>query len=235
MNAVIFAGPTLPRDEGSALLDAEWRPPAAQGDVYRAAREGFDAIGIIDGYFEVVPSVWHKEVLWAMSRGARVYGSASMGALRAAELANFGMVGVGEVYERFRDGTFEDDDEVAVVHAPAEEGYRAISEAMVNIRATLRAAAEAGVIAESTRDALEHRAKALFYPDRHLATLAREEPTLRAWLTEGRVDLKRLDARAMLTRMRDDLARGDAPEPVRYLFEHTDAWEAMVRAAAKTA
>lgn len=234
MKAVVFAGPTITRDEGSALLDAEWRPPAAQGDVYRAAREGFDAIGIIDGYFEVVPSVWHKEVLWAMSRGARVYGSASMGALRAAELADFGMVGVGEVFERFRDGTFEDDDEVAVVHAPAEEGYRAISEAMVNIRATLRAAGQAGVISEAIRDALERKAKALFYPDRQLALIAREEPALRAWLAGARVDLKRLDARAMLARVRDDLAGGEAPEPARYLFEHTDAWEAMVRAAAKT-
>ncbi len=233
MRAVVFAGPTLTRDEGSAILDAEWRPPAAQGDVYRAAREGFDAIGIIDGYFEVVPSVWHKEVLWAMSRGARVYGSASMGALRAAELADFGMVGVGEVFERFRDGTLDDDDEVAVVHAPADEGYRAVSEAMVNIRATLRAAASAGVISEATRDALERDAKAMFYPDRHLAPLAREEPALRAWLVGGRVDLKRRDALAMLTRMRDDLTRGEAPEPVRYLFEHTDAWETMVRAAAE--
>ena len=41
------------------------------------------AIGIIDGYFQQVPSVWHKEILWAMAQGVHVFGSASMGALRA--------------------------------------------------------------------------------------------------------------------------------------------------------
>ena len=87
---------------------------------------------------------------------------------------------------------------------------------------------------EAIRDALERKAKALFYPDRQLALIAREEPALRAWLAGARVDLKRLDARAMLARVRDDLAGGEAPEPARYLFEHTDAWETMVRAAAKT-
>ena len=53
------------------------------------------AIGLIDGYFERVPSVSHKEILWAMSQGIVVIGAASMGALRAAELAPFGMLGVG--------------------------------------------------------------------------------------------------------------------------------------------
>ena len=45
-----------------------------------------------------------------------------MGALRAAELHAFGMRGVGRIFEAFRDGELEDDDEVAVVHGPAEPG-----------------------------------------------------------------------------------------------------------------
>ena len=60
--------------------------PSAQGDVYRVAQERPSAIGIVDGYFEGVLSVWHKEILWAMAEGIHVFGSASMGALRAAEL-----------------------------------------------------------------------------------------------------------------------------------------------------
>ena len=47
-----------------------------------------------------------------------------MGALRAAELHVFGMVGVGRVFELFRDGLLEDDDEVAVAHGPADSGYQ---------------------------------------------------------------------------------------------------------------
>ena len=49
-------------------------------------------------------------------------GASSMGALRAAELSQFGMVGIGEVYQAFKLGRLEDDDEVAIVHGP--EGSR---------------------------------------------------------------------------------------------------------------
>src|SRR5436305_3085254 len=115
MRAVVFAGPTLPprlRRDGETLW--EWRPPVRQGDVYRAALTGPAAIGIIDGYFEVVPTVWHKEILWAMAQGIHLFGAASIGALRAAELDSFGMRGVGRIYEAYRDGILEDDDEVAV-------------------------------------------------------------------------------------------------------------------------
>ena len=56
-------------------------------------------IGIIDGYFEIVPTVWHKEILWAMAQGIHVFGAASIGALRAAELDAFGMRGIGRIYE----------------------------------------------------------------------------------------------------------------------------------------
>ena len=52
-----------------------------------------------------------------MSQGIHVFGSASMGALRA-ELCPFGMVGVGRIFEAYRDGELEDDDEVAVIHGP---------------------------------------------------------------------------------------------------------------------
>jgi hypothetical protein len=62
----------------------------AQGDVYRAALRAPRAIGIIDGYFERMPSVWHKEILWAMSRGIHVFGSASMGALELASACDSG-------------------------------------------------------------------------------------------------------------------------------------------------
>lgn len=79
MKPVIFAGPTINADAIRAALDAEVLPPVAQGDVYRVARQRPPAIGIIDGYFEGVPSVWHKEILWAMEQGVPVFGCASMG------------------------------------------------------------------------------------------------------------------------------------------------------------
>ena len=89
-------GPDASVPDARSVLDAVYLPPVRQGDVYRTVvRHRPRAVGIIDGYFQPVPSVWHKEILWAMAQGVHVFGSASMGALRAAELAPFGMRGVG--------------------------------------------------------------------------------------------------------------------------------------------
>jgi len=107
MTACIFAGPSLAPRDAAAPADFTWLPPARHGDVYRAVSLLRPrAIGIVDGYFQWVPSVWHKEILWALQQGVHVFGAASMGALRAAELAPFGMRGVGRIFEAYRDGVF---------------------------------------------------------------------------------------------------------------------------------
>lgn len=247
MNACIFVGPTLPSQEDVRVLDVTWLPPAKHGDVYRAVSLLHPrAIGLIDGYFQWVPSVWHKEILWAIHQGVHVFGAASMGALRAAELAPFGMRGVGIIFEAYRDGVladcgdepFEDDDEVAVVHGPAECGYIAASEAMVNMRCTLANAETAGVVAAATRTCLVAIAKALFFPERSYELLlerARAEAlpeaelaALQTWLPAGRVNQKRADALAMLEAMRNFLAADPAPARAGFLFEHTTLWDRAV-------
>ena len=212
MTSIVFVGPTLEPEEVAAAGDFICLPPVSQGDVYRAARSRPRAIGIIDGYFSGAPSVWHKEILWAISEGVPVFGSASMGALRAAELHSYGMRGVGRIFEAFRDGVLEDDDEVAVQHGPAEIGYLAASEPMVNIRETLALAETKGVLNPDSRRSLETLAKSLFSPSAigrscwrprlRTASPRREVAALRDWLPTGRVDRKRLDALAMLARCR---------------------------------
>jgi hypothetical protein len=230
---VVFLGPTLPVDDARAILDAEYLPPAAQGDVLRAALRRPRVIALVDGVFERVPSVWHKEILFALDQGIHVYGAASMGALRAAELDRFGMRGVGEVYRLYAEGVLEDDDEVAVAHASAEYGFKAISEAMVDARATLTAAVAAGVVGEETAEQLAARMKATFYPRRSLRTMLDdnddEHDRLRAWLPGGRVERKRLDALALLRVVRDDLAAGLDPFRPSWRLERTRFLEATLR------
>jgi len=217
MTAIIFAGPTLPPALQPVLECAiEWRPPVRQGDVYRAALTRPSVIGIIDGYFEFVPTVWHKEILWAMAQGIHVFGAASIGALRAAELDTFGMRGIGRIYEAFRDGILEDDDEVAVLHGPEELGYPPLTEAMVTIRATFDEAARAGVLAPEVAAQLTAVAKSLFYKERtYEAVLERGAASglpagllqaLAAWLPCNRIDQKRIDAEALLATIRAHLA-----------------------------
>jgi hypothetical protein len=237
MTAIVFVGPTLRPEEIAGAGDFVSLPPVAQGDVYRAALSRPRAIGIIDGYFSGAPAVWHKEILWAMSEGVPVFGAASMGALRAAELHKFGMRGIGRIFVAFRAGVLEDDDEVAVVHGPAEIGYLPASEAMVNIRATLALAEAKGVIGAESRRALEAFAKSLFFADRNWpALLAGSAPhgapeselaALADWLPEGRVDQKRLDGLEMLAAMRATTG-ADVPAPTPFHFEWTYFWDAFV-------
>jgi hypothetical protein len=235
MSVYVFTGPTLAPAEARAELEAVYLPPVKQGDVRRVVLRQPRAIGIIDGYFQGVPAVWHKEILWAMAQGIHVFGSASMGALRAAELAQFGMVGVGRIFEAYRNGTLEDDDEVAVIHGQAGTGYAAVSEALVNIRYTLLQAEQLGVISAATRDALIDRGKQLFHYQRSYERLLQEATeqglpavelaALSAWLPAGKINQKRLDARAMLATMREFLATDPPRKQVSYRFEPTSVWE----------
>jgi hypothetical protein len=239
MTMYVFCGPTIAATEAKKHLDAELLGPAAQGDLYRVSLERPHAIGLIDGYFDSVPSVWHKEILWAIHRGIHVFGSASMGALRAAELAPFGMVGVGTVYERIASGELEDDDEVAVSHGASDTGYRAGSEAMVNIRATLESATRNAIVTPETADALTRIAKHTFYAERSWPALFAEAAgqglpdaelrALRDWLPSNAVNQKRLDAIAMLERMAEHARTSRAPLAPRFNFEHTVAWESVRR------
>jgi hypothetical protein len=213
----------------------------SQGDIYRLWRRRPRIIGIVDGYFERFPAVWHKEIMWIMERGVHVFGSASMGALRAAELDTFGMRGVGWVYQAFSGGTLDSDDEVAVLHGTAGDEYRALSEAMVNIRRTLQAAHHQGIISDATRDILMVTGTALFYHDRNWPGMlkaggatgadAAELSALRRWLPAGRIDQQADDAVAMLREMRSFLATDPAPQQVSWSMANTTRWEATKRRA----
>jgi hypothetical protein len=239
MNSVIvFLGPTLSREDASRILSATYLPPVVQGDLYRAARERPFAIGIIDGYFDQVPAVWHKEILWALSQRIHVFGASSMGALRASELEPFGMRGTGAVYEAYLSGALEDDDEVAVAHGDADSGYRVKSEAMVNIRATLKRAVVIGILTSETMARLIELAKETFYPDRSYPLLFNlamraginesEIKELRTNLEAIRIDQKRQDALSLLEALRECRATHVPPDPVSFSLSYTEAFSHVV-------
>jgi hypothetical protein len=237
----IFAGPTIGPQPGLLADDSVWLPPAGLGDIYRAASRSPRAIGLIDGVFGDHPPVWHKEILWAMSRGIAVFGAASMGALRAAELASFGMIGVGKIFSDFASGRLTDDDEVAQLHGPIESGYVRLSEALVNIRATLARAAASRIISRRSAKLLTQAAKAQFYQDRTWPAVLEfglrhgisksERDRLQRWLAEGAVDCKAADAKAMLVAMKRRLRSRQEPASPRWRFEHTENWERLVARA----
>jgi hypothetical protein len=239
-SAVVFLGPTLPVDRARAILSADYRPPAQQGDVVHAVVAGAAAIGIVDGLFGRVAPVWHKEILWALNRHVPVYGSASMGALRAAELHVFGMIGVGAIFEGYRSGGIEDDDEVALIHGPTSLGSRPLSDALCNIRATLAAARKARLLDENEMDALLKLAKRMHYKERRYAVLMEQATALlppprierlQRFCIDHPVDQKGRDAIAMLVRMEQDRRRGWRCEIPDFAVEMTAGLQRMIREA----
>lgn len=237
---VIFLGPSLALDAARTILDADYRPPAAHGDIHRAVAQtpAPAIVGLVDGYFRSVPSVRHKEILWALCRGVHVFGAASMGALRAAELADFGMVGVGQIFEAYRDGALEDDDEVAVEHAPPSAGYTPLCDPLVNIRATVGRACDESIITSAMHEQLIAAARQIFYAHRTYGSLLKlasavgvaeaEIARLEAWLPSGRIDQKRADAAAMLARILEFAASDPAPFEPTFRFEAAEAWESDI-------
>lgn len=210
---LVFLGPTLAAAEALRLADdVHLRPPAKRGDIYRALACGYRTILLIDGEFHGSPSVWQREIVDAVAEGAIVHGASSMGALRAAELHTLGMIGHGRVFAWYRDGVIEADDEVALIYGPAQLGYPALSEPLVNLRATL-AQEIGGLFSPAEAEALIDAVRALPFPERRRESLLNHGPAvvwpesrraaLAALLRERYVDQKRDDAVEALVALRE--------------------------------
>ena len=236
MRPVVFLGPTLDIGAARAVLDADYRPPARCGDVLRAVWDGARQIGIVDGLFHAVRSVRHAEILFALGEGVEVVGAASLGALRAAECADFGMVGVGEVFRRYRGGDLERDDAVAVLHADGGSGFRALSDALVDICDTTAAAVEAGLIDDAAATWLCAHAASLHYTERTFGRVVDDASEAGVLRTRGPVlafhlergpTLKQRDALAMLRYLASDDAQ-PGPCAVRVEVAMTDETRALI-------
>ncbi|MBA8878985.1 TfuA-like protein [Phyllobacterium myrsinacearum] len=242
---ILFAGPSLSGTEFVPVRTDEdrilahhaltCRGPARCGDITRAVDEGYRVVGLIDGRFEDVAAVWHKEILHALSQGVTVFGAASMGALRAAECHPFGMIGVGEVFSRYAFGGLEDDAAVAQVHAPAEFGYMAFSEAMVTVDATLDAALARSAITAEEYSMFRIRANAIFFKERsweHIFNAVSCDIDNAAQRLKPHIrNIKRDDALEMLDALLKytppDKDKHAKPDLTGWLFNETQQWRKL--------
>jgi len=232
MRSCLFIGPSAAdapvHQPGLSLFG-----PARLGSVFRAVEEGYESIAIADGYFGNVAPVWHKEILWAMSRGAVVMGGVSMGALRAAELDLYGMVGIGCAYRLFRCGYLTDDDEVCVIHAPREFGYRPLSLPMVSFRFTLRRMRRQQLISPDSEMALVSDLKHLHFSQRtaqNFTTIAvgrlgrRRGEILGSHLESEYIDIKRKDCEKLIRALLRTAPRGKHVTSPAWAFPVTRHW-----------
>ena len=206
---VVFLGPSLPKEEAELILEAVYRPPARRGDILKAATDGADIIGLIDGVFFQKSAVAHREILHALRMGAMVFGSSSMGALRASELDGLGMEGVGKIYELYKSGELVSDDEVALSFDPIT--LRPLSEPLINIRYNLRMALREGVIDRDASRLILNSAISIYFPNRTYENVldsaeGLDKDTLErfaAFLRSDGRDLKREDAIIALKRIKE--------------------------------
>ena len=230
---VVFAGPSL---YGASYVakGVELRPPAAQGDLLAAVLEGARVIGLIDGAFEATASVWHKEILYALQQGVTVAGGASMGALRAAECAPFGMIPVGSIATCYFSGEYDDDALVAITHGPAELGSPPLTEALVDSEATIAAMQAAGALDAAGAARALAAARALFYKDRTVEELARASAADAAGFAADyrrhHVSVKTADALAVLTLVRA-LPTNPPRSPADFVMSEPPLWREALAAA----
>ncbi len=192
---IVFLGPTLDLEAARSCLNAEYLPPIKRGDLAQVSPQT-RVVGIIDGEFHQNLAVSPKEVIALLDRGVTVYGASSIGALRAAETYMEGMIGVGAIFEMYRNGQIDADDEVALAYCPST--HRPISEPLVNIRFALRAAVARGVILQKEADEIIRTLKDMYFPLRSYQLVSRLCPTLNGFLRSKRWDQKRDDALLLL-------------------------------------
>ena len=67
--------------------------PPTSSLIFQIDREWkFKEILLVDGYYKSIPAPWHKEILLALEKGIKVTGISSLGAVRANELKDFGIL-----------------------------------------------------------------------------------------------------------------------------------------------
>ncbi len=126
------------------------------------------------------------------------------------------MIGVGKVFQDCNSSVLRADDLVAVQFSPKELGFLPLSEAAVDIAATLERALSEGIIGHSVLNSIWKLVEATHFPQRKWASLLQnmEQPCqgdeasqeemivhlerLKAWLPDGRVSIKAKDAKIAL-------------------------------------
>ena len=214
---IIFLGPSLSREKAKDILEADYRPPAKKGDLLRLAdlTKDITMVGLVDGFFlQDYPPTPIEVYQLATKKNMLLVGAASLGALRAVELEKFGMIGIGKIFELYKTGKIDADDEVAVTF---EEGQHTLqSEAMIDIRFNLFIAKRKGIIDEITKREITKVAKNVYFPFRNytdILDLTKQQyprsdsyiESFRAYITNNRESLKERDAIKLIKYMKQQI------------------------------
>lgn len=208
---IIFLGPSLSIEKAKKILDADYRKPVKKGDILQLVFKETSIVGLIDGFFlQDYPPTPIEVYNLLKKKGTTVYGSSSLGALRAVELSKFGMIGVGKIFNLFRKGIIDSDDEVAVTFTDYSNFK---SEALIDIRYNLFLAHKSKVIDKEAKRIILRISKQTYFPyrtyDDILDKCKTKHPEIRSqveqfreYLKTNRRSLKEEDAVLLLKRIK---------------------------------
>lgn len=170
---IIYTGLSIPFDEAMQILDSHddieviYKKPIKRGDLNQDMKETPDIIAIIDGVFHQSSAVGHREIINVIKKGVKVYGSSSMGALRASELDVLGMEGIGYCYNEYASGNITSDDDVAVMLD--SDTLEPLSIPLISMDYVFTNAVKENIITQKEKEELVKITKETYYPRRNYA------------------------------------------------------------------
>jgi len=212
VDCIITVGPSLrPLDLEQLKLDArrrgvrvDWRRPIVRGDLIDAqARSPESTVLIIDGEFGQNLSVSVAEIRNVCLQGVPVHGASSMGALRAVECSNVGMIGHGWVFDQYHAGSVDADSDVALLYDP--DTFEPATIPMINVRWLVHRLVGIRLLTTQSAQVALEVAQDIFYANRlphvlamrWLQALSDDAAPLVSWLEPDQIllwDRKRIDA-----------------------------------------
>jgi hypothetical protein len=196
------------------LPDAEVCGPIKRSDLLADIAERVNIVGIIDGEFQQSFAVSPTNIRDALRHGLKIYGSSSMGAMRAAELDCCGMIGCGKIYETIKATPYFKDDHLGQVFNP---GTYASHVAFVDLALGLEQLYRDGSVTSKDMRTLRRHYEALHFSERSMAELKarlrkpgpQQARLLRVLDTVSRRirSTKTLDGITLLKRIKSDVLR----------------------------
>lgn len=198
---IVFGGPSLPGEVHLRTYDV--RPPVHRGALDALDQTDPSIVVVLDGAFLHLPPTTHAEFLRCLERHA-VVGAASIGALRATELRQYGMIGMGTAYRAFLQGVLKDDSELALSCCPFS--FKAQSVPLIHVRRLLALAIDCGISKAAASEFLT-TASAIPFLERNEKRLLQDwsrlkladTQTLARFLSDPQIELKRHDAVGAIT------------------------------------
>lgn len=167
---IVFGAPSLSFLPKAIRGELTIMPPIKKGDLNDLNTDS--PVLIVDGVFAQSLAITPKECFSYINSGRILMGASSMGAIRAAELWKYGMIGIGNIYNMYRMGQLQSDADVAVSYGIMEDqNVKELTYSVAHIAAVLLHIENIGYIGPSTSFKLIQTARKIYFADRYEMTL----------------------------------------------------------------